>query len=190
MAFDCKPLGIEGLFFLQPKVFGDARGYFLETWNEKDFAALGIKTPFVQDNQSKSAKGVLRGLHFQKKHPQAKLVRVISGEVYDVAVDLRGGSPTFGQWEGLRLSGDVQNQFYIPAGFAHGFCVLSEEAVFAYKCGEFYHPEDEGGIRWDDPAIGIVWPDVGKAPLLSPKDLLLPAFDASRRYFDREGRGL
>ena len=175
---------MEGLFSVQPRVFGDARGYFFETYNEQEFAALGLGLRFVQDNQSKSSRGVLRGLHFQRTRPQGKLVRVISGEVFDVAVDLRSTSPTFGKWEGMLLSGETQNQFYIPPGFAHGFLVLSDEAVFAYKCTEFYHPEDEGGIRWDDPAIGIRWPDSGVAPKLSAKDLALPSFNPSLRYFD------
>jgi dTDP-4-dehydrorhamnose 3,5-epimerase len=178
-----QPLSIEGLFSIQPQVFGDTRGYFLETYSERDLAAAGIYACFVQDNQSRSCKGVLRGLHFQKTHPQAKLVRAISGEVFDLAVDLRSGSPSFGRWEGQTLSGERQNQFFIPAGFAHGFLVLSDEAVFAYKCTDFYYPEDEGGIRWDDPTIGIGWPDLGMAPLLSAKDLALPAFDPDHRYY-------
>jgi dTDP-4-dehydrorhamnose 3,5-epimerase len=183
MAFNIAPLSIEGLFRIQPKVFGDARGYFLETWSERDFAVAGLSARFVQDNQSKSRRGVLRGLHFQKTHPQGKLVRVIAGEVFDVAVDLRSGSPTFGKWEGVTLSGERQNQFYIAPGFAHGFLVLSEEAVFAYKCTDFYHPEDEGGVRWDDPTIGVRWPEIGMEPILSAKDLELPAFELGRRYF-------
>ena len=127
---------------------------------------------------------MLRGLHYQKTRPQGKLVRVISGEVFDVAVDLREGSPSFGKWEGMLLSGELQNQFYIPPGCAHGFLVLSEEAVFAYKCTDFYYPEDEGGIRWDDPAIGIAWPECGMAPRLSAKDLALPLFDAKSKRGD------
>lgn len=182
MPISCKPLGIKGLFALQPKVFSDERGYFIETYNEQDLAALGLDLRFVQDNQSKSSRGVLRGLHFQKTYPQGKLVRVISGEVFDVAVDLRPASPSFGKWVGLLLSGETQNQFYIPPGFAHGFLVISEEAVFAYKCTEFYHPEDEGGIRYDDSTIGISWPDLGQAPNLSAKDLSLPVFDSARGY--------
>jgi dTDP-4-dehydrorhamnose 3,5-epimerase len=145
---------------------------------------------FVQDNQSKSCKGVLRGLHFQKTHPQGKLVRAISGEVFDVAVDLREASPTFGKWEGVRLSGELQNQFYIPPGFAHGFLVLSDEAVFAYKCTDFYHPEDEDGILWNDPTIGIKWPGIGAELLLSAKDKESKPFDPQRKYFDREGRAI
>jgi dTDP-4-dehydrorhamnose 3,5-epimerase len=183
MPFEISPRSIAGLFTVQPKLFGDARGYFLETYSERDFAAAGIAARFVQDNQSKSRKGVLRGLHFQKTHPQGKLVRVIVGEVFDVAVDLRSGSPTFGRWEGVTLSGELQNQFYLPPGFAHGFVVLSDEALFAYKCTDFYHPEDEEGIRWDDPIIGIAWPDVGMAPMLSARDAAFPAFDPERSYF-------
>lgn len=183
MSFDFCPLSISGLFTVQPKVFGDSRGYFFESYSERDFDAAGLSLRFVQDNQSKSTKGVLRGLHFQKTHPQAKLVRVISGEVFDVAVDLRTGSPTFGTWEGVVLSGEKQNQFYIPQGFAHGFLVLSDQAVFAYKCTDFYHPEDEGGIRWDDPTIGVQWPSLGTKPLLSAKDLVHQAFDPNRKYF-------
>jgi len=187
MASEITPLAIKGLFSVQPKVFGDARGYFFESYSERDFEAAGLRLRFVQDNQSKSTKGVLRGLHYQKTHPQGKLVRVISGEVFDVAVDLRSGSPTFGKWEGVLLSGERQNQFYIPQGFAHGFLVLSDEAVFAYKCTDFYHPEDEGGIRWDDPNIGVKWPEIGMSPLLSAKDLVHPAFDPAKCYFDLKG---
>ena len=187
MPFNIEPCSIEGLFIVQPKVFGDERGYFLETWSEKDFSSVGLSAHFVQDNQSKSKKGVLRGLHFQKKYPQGKLLRVIQGEVFDVAVDLRNGSSTFGKWCGVVLSSELQNQFYIPPGFAHGFLVLSDEAVFAYKCTDFYHPEDEGGIGWNDPAIGIEWPLNEIIPQLSPKDKLLPPFDSQTIYFTREG---
>ena len=184
MPLTLKPLTLPGLFCIQPQVFGDSRGYFVETYSERDFAAAGIKASFVQDNQSLSRRGVLRGLHFQKTHPQTKLVRVIEGEVFDVAVDLRPGSKSFGQWEGIRLSGELQNQFFIPAGFAHGFFVLSEKALFAYKCTDFYYAEDEGGIRWDDPRIGIEWPGAGCEPELSDKDRRLPAFDPAARYFE------
>ncbi|NLV30746.1 MAG: dTDP-4-dehydrorhamnose 3,5-epimerase [Acidobacteria bacterium] len=163
------PTAIEGLVEIQPHVFADARGYFLETWSERD---LPIR--FVQDNESRSHRGVLRGLHFQRTHPQGKLVRAVAGEVFDVAVDLRPGSPTRGNWHGVTLSGERHNQFYIPPGFAHGFLVLSEEAVFAYKCTDFYHPEDEGGIAWNDPDLGIAWPDSGVAPILSEKDRRYP----------------
>jgi dTDP-4-dehydrorhamnose 3,5-epimerase len=176
-------LSIEGLYSIQPRVFGDERGYFVETYSERDLAASGIEARFVQDNESRSRRGVLRGLHFQKSHPQGKLVRVISGEVFDVAVDLRSGSSTFGKWVGLRLSGELKNQFFVPPGFAHGFLVLSEEATFAYKCTDFYYPEDEDGIAWDDPSIGIEWPLLGTVPSLSAKDSGLPRLDRGRRYF-------
>jgi dTDP-4-dehydrorhamnose 3,5-epimerase len=162
---------IEGVFIIEPRVFGDERGYFMETYNKADFKKVGIDCEFVQDNQSKSSKGVLRGLHFQKQHPQAKLVRVTKGEVYDVAVDLRKGSPTYGKYVGAILTAEKKNQFFIPRGFAHGFLVLSDEAEFVYKCDEFYHPEDEGGIRWDDPSIGIAWPEIGMEYSLSRKDM-------------------
>ncbi len=165
---------IEGVCVISPTAYGDARGYFMETYNQQDFAAAGITAAFVQDNQSKSRKGVLRGLHFQKNHPQAKLVRVISGEVFDVAVDMRKGSETFGKWVGVVLSGENKKQFFVPRGFAHGFLVLSETAEFAYKCDDFYHPEDEGGILWEDPEIGVEWPVIGCDPVLSEKDQRLP----------------
>ena len=152
--------GIEGLFVLTPAVFGDARGYFMETYNQNDMKEAGLDMVFVQDNQSSSSKGVLRGLHFQINHPQGKLVRVISGEVFDVAVDLRKGSETYGKWHGEILSAENKKQFYLPEGFAHGFLVLSETAEFCYKCTDFYHPGDEGGIIWNDPEIGIKWPHV------------------------------
>jgi dTDP-4-dehydrorhamnose 3,5-epimerase len=187
MAFVIKRGPIPGLFLIQPKVFGDTRGYFFETWSQKAYEDAGIFTIFVQDNQSKSVKGVLRGLHFQKKHPQGKLVRVIQGEVFDVAVDLRYESPTFSKWHGVILSGELQNQFYIPPGFAHGFLVLSDEAVFNYKCTDFYHPEDESGIRWDDPQVGINWPQIGMHPSLSHKDSMLLELNQHEIYFDREG---
>lgn len=162
---------IEGLKIITPKVFGDARGYFMETYNYEDFKAAGIPEIFVQDNQSASKKGVLRGLHFQNKYPQDKLVRVIKGEVYDVAVDLRPGSPTFGKWHGVLLSEENKKQFFVPKQFAHGFLVLSEYAEFCYKCSDFYHPEDEGGIAWNDPALGVEWPlESGIEPILSDKD--------------------
>jgi dTDP-4-dehydrorhamnose 3,5-epimerase len=184
MPIAATPLSIGGLYLIRPKVFDDERGYFFESFNERDFDEAGINARFVQDNQSKSRRGVLRGLHFQKRHPQGKLVRVIEGEVFDAAVDLRPGSASFGKWEGVRLSAELQNQLYIPPGFAHGSLVLSETALFAYKCTDFYDPADEGGIRWDDPAIGIAWPDPGIAPILSAKDLALPGFDSAGRYFD------
>ncbi len=149
---------IDGVYLIEPVVYGDNRGYFMETYNKDDFSKAGLLYNFVQDNQSKSVKGVLRGLHFQINHPQAKLVRVLSGEVFDVAVDLRKSSKTYGKWEGAILSSEKKNMLLIPRGFAHGFMVLSDYAEFAYKCDDFYHPEDEGGIRWDDADINISWP--------------------------------
>lgn len=168
--FEFGKTAIEGVYVITPTVFGDARGYFMETYNESEFHAAGIMNRFVQDNQSASHQGVLRGLHFQKQFQQAKLVRVISGAVYDVAVDLRRGSPTWGQYVGVTLSADEKNQFFIPRGFAHGFLVLSEKAEFVYKCDELYHPEDEGGIAWDDEKIGIIWPNLAFPFCLSEKD--------------------
>lgn len=165
------PTGIEGLWVIEPQVLRDERGYFMETYNAKDFRAAGIDVDFVQDNQSLSKRGVLRGLHYQKRFPQGKLVRVVQGEVFDVAVDLREDSATFKGWHGVYLSEDNQRQFYIPPGFAHGFLVLSEEAVFAYKCTDLYHAGDEGGILWDDPELGIQWPvELVPEVLLSDKD--------------------
>ncbi len=154
--------GIQGLCTIIPAVHGDNRGYFMETYNQQDMEAAGISITFVQHNQSMSTKGVLRGLHFQKQYPQTKLVRVIKGTVFDVAVDLRPGSETFGKWHGEILSEENKKQFLIPRGFAHGFLVLSETAEFCYLCDDFYHPDDEGGIAWNDPTIGIEWPDVVK----------------------------
>ncbi len=163
--------GIEGLKVITPAVFGDDRGYFMETYNYNDFKEAGIDQIFVQDNQSASRKGVLRGMHFQINYPQDKLVRVISGEVFDVVVDLREGSKTYGQWHGVRLSAENKKQFFIPKNFAHGFLVLSDYAEFAYKCTDFYHPNDEGGIRYDDPDIGIEWPIPKEMePIMSEKD--------------------
>ncbi len=173
--------GIEGLKVITPKVFGDNRGYFMETWNEREFAEAGIDVKFVQDNQSYSSKGVLRGLHFQKEFAQDKLVRVLDGEVYDVAVDIRKGSPTWGKHFGVVLTGENKKQFFIPKNFAHGFVVLSDTATFAYKCTEFYHPEDEGGIMWNDPKIGIEWPiPEGMEPSLSDRDKLWGDLDSIR----------
>jgi len=149
---------IEGLCVIEPNVFKDERGYFLETYNQNDFKEEGLNMVFVQDNQSMSVKGVLRGLHFQKEFPQGKLVRVIRGAVYDVAVDLRKNSNTYGKWYGVELSAENKKQFYIPEGFAHGFLVLTDEAEFAYKCTDFYHAGDEGGLMWNDEEIGIKWP--------------------------------
>ncbi len=164
---------IDDVFTVEPTVFGDERGYFMETYNENDFKEEGIDLTFVQDNQSLSTKGVLRGLHFQYTQPQGKLVRVIKGEVFDVAVDLRKDSDTYGQWVGVILTSENKKQLYIPEGFAHGFLVLSDTAEFAYKCTDFYLPEDEGGIQWNDPDIGIEWPiDNMDKIILSDKDKL------------------
>ena len=152
--------GIEGLCVITPAVHGDSRGYFMETYSQRDMGENGIYINFVQDNQSMSVKGVLRGLHFQKNFPQTKLVRVIKGRVFDVAVDLRKDSATFGKWYGIELTAENKKQFLIPRGFAHGFMVLSDTAEFCYKCDDFYHPNDEGGLAWNDPAIGIEWPQI------------------------------
>lgn len=152
--------GIDGLCVITPTVHGDQRGYFMETYSERDFREAGINITFIQDNQSMSVKGVLRGLHYQVKHPQTKLVRVIQGAVYDVAVDVRPGSATFGKWFGILLTAENKKQFLIPKGMAHGFLVLSDTAEFCYKCDEFYHPEDESGLAWNDPRIGICWPEL------------------------------
>lgn len=196
MAFEFKQCEINGqkveeLFEIQPKIFGDARGYFLESYSEKDFFEAGLKMKFVQDNQSKSTKGVLRGMHFQTLHPQGKLVRALEGKVYDVAVDLRKGSATFGKYYGVILDAEKQNMFYIPEGFAHGFYVLSDEATFAYKCTDFYHPEDEGGLMWNDSSVGIDWKSVApeiSVPNLSEKDTKHPIFDVNKDYFDINGK--
>lgn len=155
-----KGCDIEGLYIIEPTIHLDSRGYFMETYNRRDLMEEGLHLDFVQDNQSMSRKGVLRGLHYQKEYPQGKLVRVIRGEVFDVAVDLRQGSPTYGKWHGIILSEKNHLQFYISEGFAHGFLVLSDEAEFCYKCTDFYHPGDEAGIAWNDPAIGIEWPQI------------------------------
>ncbi len=170
---------IEGLKIITPAVHGDERGYFMETYNYNDFKEAGIDDVFVQDNQSSSTYGVLRGMHFQKNFPQGKLVRVISGEVYDVAVDLREGSPTFGKWNGLILSAENKKMFYIPKGFAHGFLVLSELAEFAYKCTDFYHAGDDGGLRFDDTALGIKWSDK-----VDPKDYNVNDRDRNWQSFE------
>lgn len=179
---------IEGVKVVDVKLYGDARGGFMETYREENFVAGGIDTSFVQDNQSSSVQGVLRGLHFQIEHPQAKLVRVISGTVFDVAVDLREGSPTWGQWEGVVLSAENRRQFFVPRGFAHGFLVLSDTAEFCYKCDDIYHPGDEGGIMWNDPELGIEWPaflgektlDPAKV-ILSDKDKIHPALSSLKK---------
>ena len=178
--FTKQETGINDLIIITPTVFPDSRGFFLETYNRKDFEEIGIVTEFVQDNHSASKKGVLRGLHFQKEFPQSKLVRVIRGTVYDVAVDLRKNSPTYGKYYGVILSAENKKQFFIPRGFAHGFLVLSEEAEFVYKCDDFYHPGDEGGLIWNDPTIAIEWPlnEIGGIEnlLLSDKDKLWKNF--------------
>lgn len=172
---------IEGMFLVEPTVFGDNRGYFMETYQENDFKEAGYDLTFVQDNQSKSTKGVLRGLHLQLKYPQGKLVRVIKGEVFDVGVDLRADSPTYGKWFGAVLSEENKKQLYIPPCFAHGFLVLSDEAEFVYKCTEFYHGEDESGIIWNDPGIGIEWPTEGIEELIfSDKDKEWPTLAESQ----------
>ena len=168
---------IDGLKVITPTVHGDARGYFMETYNFNDFKEAGIDTVFVQDNQSASKKGVLRGLHFQINHPQAKLVRVIKGEVFDVAVDLRKGSPTFGKWHGVLLSEENKKQFFVPKGFAHGFLVLSDYAEFCYKCSDFYTPGDEGGIMYNDPDVGVEWPIPEEMEIiLSDRDKVWPSY--------------
>ena len=173
---------IEDLYIIEPKVFGDNRGYFMETYNYNDFKAAGLDMVFVQDNQSRSKKGVLRGLHFQKKNPQGQLVRVIEGEVYDVAVDIRPGSKTYGKWHGVLLSKENKRQFYVPEGFAHGFLVLSDVAEFVYKCTRFYDPTDEGALYYADPDIGIDWPiPEGMEILLSEKDKKNGAFQDLNR---------
>ena len=162
---------IEGLYVIEPTVFKDERGYFMETYNQNDFKEAGLDITFVQDNQSMSVKGVLRGLHFQKQYPQGKLVRAVRGTVFDVAVDLRSDSKTYGKWFGVTLSAENKKQFYIPEGFAHGFLVLSDEAEFAYKCTDFYHPGDEGGLLWSDPEIGVDLPiEPGMELIISDKD--------------------
>lgn len=161
---------LPGVVVIEPKVFGDARGYFMETYQQSDFAVAGIDRPFVQDNESRSTRGVLRGLHFQKEHTQAKLVRVTFGEVYDVAVDCRPGSSHFGKWVGMTLSEQNKKMLYIPEGFAHGFLVLSDVAEFTYKCTDLYDPASEGGIPYNDPDIGVEWPACGCTYITSPKD--------------------
>ena len=177
---------LPGVLIIEPRVFGDARGFFLESWHRERYATAGIDVDFVQDNLSYSARGVLRGLHVQHPHAQGKLVYVLQGEVFDVAVDIRLGSPTFGQCEAVVLSADNKRQFYIPPGFAHGFCVTSETALFAYKCTEFYSPADEFGIAWDDPDLAIAWPDA--APQLSVKDREAPRLrDIPRERLPRFG---
>lgn len=177
------PCPIEGLYVIEPAVFKDQRGYFMETYNQNDFKEAGLDLVFVQDNQSMSVRGVLRGLHYQKQYPQGKLVRAVRGTVFDVAVDLREKSATYGKWFGVILSAENKKQFYIPEGFAHGFLVLSEEAEFAYKCTDFYHPGDEGGLKWDDPAIGVEWPiEEGMELIISEKDQKWGGFEETFRF--------
>ena len=172
MALRSIKTSLPGVLLIEPDVFADARGFFMETHHQHKYAAAGIDRPFVQDNRSHSKKFVLRGLHYQLHKPQGKLVYVVAGEIFDVAVDIRRGSPTFGRWEGLYLSSDNKRQLYVPEGFAHGFCVMSETADVLYKCTDFYQPDDERGIVWKDPTIGVVWPL--ESPLLSSKDSQYP----------------
>jgi dTDP-4-dehydrorhamnose 3,5-epimerase len=170
------PQAIPDVLLFEPKVFGDARGFFVETFHAERYTAVGVTGPFVQDNMSRSRRGTLRGLHLQEPHGQGKLVSVHEGEVYDVAVDVRVGSPTFGKWVGAVLSADNHRQLWVPPGFAHGFCVTSETALFVYKCTDLYHPEAELGVRFDDPALAIPWPVA--EPLVSDKDLKHPVLSA------------
>lgn len=165
-----KDTSLPGVLVIEPRVFHDERGFFLETYHSRRYAEIGIEDEFVQDNHSRSVRGSLRGLHYQLGRPQAKLCRVVQGEVFDVAVDIRRGSPTFGRWFGVVLSAENHRQIYVPRGFAHGFMVLSETAEFLYKCDDYYSPTDERGIAWDDPEIGIAWPEIGVEPTLSGKD--------------------
>lgn len=176
MSFTFTPTKIPGVVIIQPQVFGDNRGYFMESFKAPDFAAAGLPVNFVQDNESSSTKGVLRGLHFQKNHTQGKLVRVTHGEVFDVAVDVRPGSSSFGQWVGVTLSSTQKNMFYIPEGFAHGFLVLSDTAEFVYKCTNVYDPTSEGGVPWNDPTIGVEWPKLDCEYKTSDKDEKHPGF--------------
>ena len=169
---------LDGVKIIEPRVFGDSRGFFLESWNRKGYEEAGLPVDYVQDNHSRSAQGVLRGLHYQIRQPQGKLVRVTQGEVFDVVVDIRRSSPTYGQWVGVKLSAENHRVFYVPPGFAHGFYVMSESADFQYKCTEYYAPEFERSLRWNDPSIGIEWPLVdGQSPTLSDKDADCPLLD-------------
>jgi dTDP-4-dehydrorhamnose 3,5-epimerase len=176
---------IEGLYIIEPTVHGDARGYFVETYNQKDFQEAGLDMVFVQDNQSMSRKGVLRGLHFQKEYPQGKLVRAIKGRVFDVAVDLRPGSATYGKWHGVELTRENGRQFFIPRGFAHGFVVLEDNTLFSYKCDNLYCKESERGLKFDDPALGIKWPWPGRDYLLSDKDTKHPMLKGIEPWEDK-----
>lgn len=171
---------IEGLYVIEPSVFPDDRGFFMESYNKRDFAEIGLEMEFIQDNHSHSKKGVLRGLHFQDKHPQGKLIRVVRGEVFDVAVDIRNGSPTFGRWYSVILSEENKRMFYVPKGFAHGFLVLSDEVDFLYKCTDYYYPQEDCGIIWNDPEIGIDWPLNGIEPILSERDKKRPLLKAMK----------
>lgn len=182
MPYTVTPTQLPGVLVLEPKVFGDARGFFFESFNARDFAqATGLDVPFVQDNHSKSAKGVLRGLHYQIAHPQGKLVRVTQGEVFDVAVDLRRSSPHFGQWDGVVLSADNKRQLWIPPGFAHGFLVTSDSAEFLYKTTDYYHPESERSLLWSDPTVGVQWPLQGQ-PLMAAKDQAAPVLSVAEVF--------
>lgn len=178
--FNFQKCDIEGLYVIEPKLFGDERGYFMETYQYEEFKAAGLPMVFVQDNQSLSKRGVLRGMHFQKTHPQGKLVRALSGTIYDAAIDLRKSSPTYGKYYGIILSEENRRMFYVPEGLAHGFLVLSDTAVFSYKCTDYYYPEDEGGLLWNDPDIGIDWPIMeGMEPILADKDKKHPTLRQS-----------
>ncbi|MDC8786681.1 dTDP-4-dehydrorhamnose 3,5-epimerase [Roseateles koreensis] len=179
------PTALPEVLIVEPRVFGDARGFFTESWNEQTFnKSVGSEVRFVQDNHSRSARGVLRGMHFQlPPHTQGKLVRVVNGAVFDVAVDMRRSSPNFGRWAGVELSADNHRQLWVPPGFAHGFLVLSDTADFLYKTTDFYAPQAEGCVRWDDPSISIQWPDVGVAPLLAEKDAKAPLLGEAK-FFD------
>jgi dTDP-4-dehydrorhamnose 3,5-epimerase len=172
MSFRCTPTALDGVLVIEPAVFGDARGFFFESWHRERYAGHGVPDTFVQDNVSRSTRGTLRGLHVQEPFAQGKLVQVLDGEVFDVAVDVRAGSPTFGRWVGERLSSENHRQIYVPPGFAHGFCVLSPSVLLSYKCTELYHPEAELSIAWNDPALAIAWPITD--PLLSMKDAAAP----------------
>lgn len=183
MSFVFKKCPIAGLYEIEPKVFGDSRGFFLETYKESEFFEAGLTMKFVQDNMSRSSYGVLRGLHYQKKHSQGKLVSVVEGKVFDVAVDLRNDSETFGKYHAIVLSAEKHNMFYIPEGFAHGFVVISESAVSTYKCTSFYNPEDEYGLAWNDKTLSINWPKLTESPLLSKKDMVQPSFNLKEKYF-------
>ncbi len=185
--FTFTPTSIEGVIIVDAKTYGDERGCFMETYKRPDFVAGGIDVDFVQDNQSSSTRGVLRGLHFQIEHPQSKLVRVTRGEVFDVAVDLRPDSPTYGQWEGVVLSESNHRQFFIPRGFAHGFLVLSERAEFCYKCDDVYHPNDEGGLMWNDPAIAIAWPPLSGDDAFDEGSIILSEKDRRHPPFSPRG---